>query len=437
MISRPERSIILSFIVASLIGAFLLILPVSSSGRSISFIDALFTATSAVCVTGLTVLDIGRDLSKFGQSVVLILIQAGGLGIMTISTMFIVMMGKRPSLKDRIAVHDTLFPRPERRGFPSIIKGIAALTLIAETTGFLLLFIFFFFIQKCSFLNALYFSLFHSISAFCNAGFSLFSDSFIRFQRSFFFNLTVCLLIISGGIGFLVISEIKEKKRFSSLSLHSKIAITTTLILLLSGTAIITLMEWKNTLKGLPVPYKILAGFFQSTTARTAGFNTVPIEDMTNATLFFLILLMFIGASPGSCGGGIKTTTFASILLLGISRLRGYEYPHAFRRTIAKETIAKSISIVMISTAVVISGLMLLLISESDKGFLNLMFETISAFGTVGLSTGITPDLSCTGKLILIFIMIIGRVGPLAIAIAISRQEVKRYYYAEEQIMVG
>ncbi len=444
LLRPPERAIIAGFVLAIWTGAILLILPEASDGRPLSLIDALFTSTSATCVTGLTVIDTGSRLSLFGQLIVLTLIQIGGLGIMTISTMFIVVMGKRPSLTDMVAVQDTLMLRPER-GFHFILRDVAIMTAIIEGAGFLMIFFYLLLNTNFSPLSSLYVAIFHAISAFCNAGFSLFSDSLMEFQRSYFLNFVICLLIIMGGIGFLVLSELRDKRSFSALSLHSKLVISTTGILLVLGSLLITFMEWNNTMECLSIPHKFLAGFFQSVSSRTAGFNTLPIGNMANETLFLLILLMFIGASPGSCGGGIKTSSFAAIVLLGIARLKGYENPQIFRRTISRETIGKAISIVMISMMIVIAGLMLLLITEAggiphpeSRGiFMELMFETVSAFGTVGLSTGVTPHLSCTGKIILICIMLVGRVGPLAIAMAISRQEIKRYHYAEESIMVG
>ncbi|RLB11518.1 MAG: Trk family potassium uptake protein, partial [Deltaproteobacteria bacterium] len=339
----PERAIIAGFVLAIGIGALFLMLPKASTEGTLSFVDALFTATSATCVTGLSVVDTGKQLSTFGQAVVLILIQAGGLGIMTISTMFLIIMGKRPSITGVVAVQDSLTLRSEK-GFRFILRDVALLTAFIEGVGVIALFLYFFFKVHFPFSRSIYFAVFHAISAFCNAGFSLFSDSFIRFQKSFFFNIVICLLIITGGIGFIVLSEIREKKKFSSLSLHSKLVISTTLILILLGTVLITVMEWNNTMSHLSAPFKVLAGFFQSVTARTAGFNTLPIEKMANETLFLLILLMFIGASPGSCGGGIKTSTFATIFLMGISRLKGYENPHAFRRSISKEGVGKAIS---------------------------------------------------------------------------------------------
>lgn len=440
----PERAVIAGFILAIWIGAILLILPEASSKKPLPLVDALFTSASATCVTGLTVIDIGSRLSLFGQLIVLTLIQIGGLGIMTISTMFIVMMGKRPSLTDMVAVQDTLMLKPEK-GFQFILRDVAILTATIEGIGFLTIFLYLITKNYFSPLTSFYVAIFHAISAYCNAGFSLFSDSLMGFQKSYFLNFVVCILIITGGIGFLVLSEIREKKSFSMLSLHSKLVITTTAMLLLLGTFLITFMEWDNTMVSLSIPHKFLAGFFQSVTSRTAGFNTLPIGKMANETLFLLIILMFIGASPGSCGGGIKTSSFATIILLGIARLKGYENPQIFRRTISREAVGKAISVVMISMMVVMAGLMLLLLTEAggiphpeSKGiFMEIMFETVSAFGTVGLSTGITANLTCTGKIILICIMLIGRIGPLAIAMAISRQQIKRYHYAEESVMVG
>jgi len=263
-------------------------------------------------------------------------------------------------------------------------------------------------------------------------------------------NLVVCFLIVSGGIGFLVLFELKRKFSFhqgalSRLSLHSKLVLTTTAALVLAGMLLILGMEWKNTLEPLSVPGRFMGAFFQSVTARTAGFNTVPIGNMTGETLFFLMLLMFIGASPGSCGGGVKTTSFATLVMLGVSRFRGQIRPQLFRRSISEASVGKAVSIIMLSALVICIGVMLLLMTElGDMGhresrgkFLELLFEVVSAFGTVGLSTGITPGLSATGKVILSVVMFVGRLGPLMVGVALSRDTVSRYYYAEENIMVG
>jgi len=428
-------------------GTILLMLPEASTGRGIGFVNALFTATSASCVTGLVVVDTGSAYTPFGQVVLLILIQIGGLGIMTMSTLFLMIAGRRPSLTGRIVIQDTLTHGGERSIY-SLLRDVALFTFIIEGIGIVLMFIRF--SQDYGASKALYLSLFHSVSAFCNAGFSLFSDSFMQYGRDWSLNLVICFLIISGGIGFLVLSELKQRfpynrRAWSGLSLHSKLALATTAALLISGTFIIILMEWRNTLAPLALPDRFLAGFFQAVTARTAGFNTLPIGNMANETLFLFILLMFIGASPGSCGGGIKTSTIATLGVLGISRLRGLERPQIFRRTISEGTVGKAVSVVIISMLVVIVATMALLMTElgetshalSRGKFLELFFETVSAFGTVGLSTGITGGLSMAGKLILTVVMFVGRLGPLVIAIAVSRPADSRYYYAEERIMIG
>ena len=443
----PARSIILGFALLISIGTSLLMLPAASAGKHLGFVNALFTSTSAVCVTGLTVVDTGNAFSPFGQFILLILIQAGGLGIMTMSTLFLMLVGKRPGLVGQTVVQDAFTHSRERNIF-SILKDVVLFTCVIEGLGIVLMF--FYFLPGNNIKQALFLSIFHSISAFCNAGFSVFSDSFVGYRENWALNLVLCFLIISGGIGFLVLSELKLKfslKRpsLSRLSLHSKLVLSTTTILLASGTFLITAMEWHNTLAPLSVPGRFLSAFFQSVTARTAGFNTLPIGNMANETLFLLILLMFIGASPGSCGGGIKTTSLATLVVLGTSRFRGHKRPQLFNRTISEVSVGKTISVMMLSMIVVCVGIMLLLITEigevahpqSRGKFLELLFEVVSAFGTVGLSTGITPGLSVMGKIILSGIMFVGRLGPLVVGVAVSRDTVSRYHYAEETIMVG
>jgi trk system potassium uptake protein TrkH len=272
----------------------------------------------------------------------------------------------------------------------------------------------------------------------------------MSYQGDWYINIIISFLIISGGIGFLVLAELKKRfsfnpRSFFRLSLHSKLVISVTLILLLSSSLLISLMEWKNILAPLSLPKRFLAGFFQAVSARTAGFNTLSVGGLANETLFFLILLMFIGASPGSCGGGIKTTTMACLGILGISRMRGRARPQVFMRTISYRSVGKAISIVLVSTVVIILATLVLLMTElgevshnmSRGGFLEILFEVVSAFGTVGLSMGMTAGLSVAGKLVITFVMFIGRLGPLAIAMAVSRTETSRYYYAEEDIMIG
>jgi len=422
-------------------------LPLSATGNRLEFIDALFTATSATCVTGLAVIDTGSDMSLFGQMILLLLIQTGGLGIMTISTVVLLMTGRRPGMTERTVIKDTFTYRGVQ-SLSFILRDIFLFALVIEGAGVMLLF--FCFIPEKGVGESLHFAFFHAVSAFCNAGFSTFSNNLEGYREDWLFNLIICFLIICGGIGFLVISEIQRNfpfnpRKLTRLSLHTKLVLSFTGGLLMAGTVLILVMEWHNTLAPLSLPGRFLAAFFQAVTVRTAGFNTLPIGNMTNGTLFLFILLMFIGASPGSCGGGIKTTTFATLSLLGISRLLGKERPHIFYRTIPKASVEKAISLTMVASLIVVIGTLAILMSElggtphpeSRGKFLELFFEVISAFGTVGLSTGITPTLSFIGKLIITIIMFVGRLGPLVIAIAISRQKDSRYYYSEENIMIG
>jgi trk system potassium uptake protein TrkH len=429
------------------VGSVLLMLPVSSEGLPIGFVDALFTATSAACVTGLAVMDTGTALTGFGQAVILLLIQVGGLGIMTISTLFLLLAGKRMGLMERIVIQDSFTHRRDL-GPKDIIKEVFMFALIIEAAGALLLLVPF--SGYMDFSRALYFSIFHSISAFCNAGFCLFPDSLVRYQEDWFLNLIICGLIILGGVGFLTLSELRRnyplsRRNWSRLSLHTRLVLSTTGILLAVSTGMFLLMEWNNTLAPLSVPGRFLAAFFQAVTTRTAGFNTLPIAQMANQTLFLFILLMFIGASPGSCAGGVKTTTISALVILGISRIRGHAHPRIFHRTIPNDSIWKATGVIMISGFIVTAALLLLLISElgnvphldSRGKFLELFFEVVSAFGTVGLSADVTPGLSRIGRLIITIVMFIGRLGPLVIGIAISRQRQSHFYYAEEGIMIG
>jgi trk system potassium uptake protein TrkH len=443
----PARVSILGFSITILIGTVLLMLPAASPGKSLGFINALFTSTSATCVTGLVVVDTGQAFTTFGQVVILALIQAGGLGIMTISTLFLLLAGRRPSLSGRFTVQDNLTGGGERNLF-HVLRNVVAFTFLIEGLGMVILFLRF--SSENSVSHALYLALFHSVSAFCNAGFALFSDSFISYREDWVLNLAICFLIFTGGIGFLVLSEIKQKRPFtrralSQLSLHSKMVLSTTALLLFFSTLLIVSMEWHNVLLPLPPAKRLLAGFFQAVTSRTAGFNTLPIGSMANESLFLIILLMFVGASPGSCGGGIKTTTLTCIALLGISRFQGRRRPEIFRRTISEDSMNKAISIINLSFFIIVGATFLLLVIElgevshqASRGkFLELLFEVVSAFGTVGLSTGVTQMLSDAGKLIIVFVMFIGRLGPLVIALAVSDRVPAHYQYAEERVMIG
>lgn len=441
--------LVLSFGSATLIGTLLLMTSWAAAGERLGFIDALFTATSAVCVTGLIVVDTGSALSVFGQSVVLALIQLGGLGIMTYSSVFLLVLGRRISFKGQALIEETL-GRKARYTASRVIRDVFFFTLAIELAGAAMLTAAF--AQSLPFFTALRHGVFHSISAFCNAGFSLFSTNLMDYRGNWIVNISIMLLIVTGGIGFTVMEDLDDAwtdwraGRAVRLQLHSKVVLTTTGGLILAGTIGIWVFERANTLKNLGAGETFLACLFQSITARTAGFNTIDYAMLTNTTLFFSLLLMFIGASPGSCGGGVKTSTFAVVASLFKSRLLAQGRVSLFRRTLPEHTVSRAVSILMASFAFVTIITFILLAAEigpvpHNQGggrFLELFFETISAFGTVGLSTGITSGLSAFGKVLITFVMFVGRVGPLTMALAIGKKEERgRFQYAEENLMVG
>lgn len=444
----PARIAILGFTALIVGGALLLMLPAATSGKSLSFIDALFMSTSASCVTGLSVMDVGRELTRFGQLVLLSLIQVGGLGILTLSTLLLLMLKGRPSISGQAIIKETFTYGGARHTAAKVLKAILATAISIELAGALLLYL-----RTAPALGwraAAYPALFHSVSAFCNAGFSLYSDSLVGFREDWIVNGVIGILIILGGIGFIVIADVKnryfdKKTALSRLSLHSRLALTASAVLILLGAVAMVAMEWHNSLAGLSVPGRFLAALFQSITTRTAGFNTLDLASMANETLFVLCILMFVGACPGSCGGGVKTTTMAGIVVLGMSRLRGLRRPRVFQRTLTDASIAKATGVLMISLVVVILGAMMLMMSElgelphaQTRGrFLELLFEAVSAFGTVGLSMGVTETLSTFGRLTVVGLMFIGRLGPLVIGLAMSREQTSCVKYAEENIMIG
>ena len=446
----PVNLPLLSFALLIIIGTILLMLPAAANGPRLAPVDALFTATSATCVTGLVVVDTGSRLSLFGQWVVLVLIQCGGLGIMTFSTVLIMLMTGRFSFIQRSVIQDTFTHRPDTR-LPSLVLHVVIFTLVLEAAGAALLFLRFSGMYHPG--RALYFAVFHAISAFCNAGFGLYSQSLMDFSGDPLVSLTVALLIICGGIGFLVMLELKrvlfrshKARRARRLSVHSKLVLTLTALLLTVGTLGFLLYEWNNSMAGLSLPAKVMAAFFQSVTARTAGFNTLNFGKMANVTLLFTILLMFIGAASGSTGGGIKVNTLGVLFALSRSRLRGEETTSIFRRTLTAETVGRAISVLVVAVIVIYAATMALTVSElgttihaESRGlFLELLFEVVSAFATVGLSVGVTSKLSTLGKLILVVVMFVGRLGPLSIAVALSGREPRStIQYAEENVMIG
>lgn len=447
----PASLIILSFVGAIGLGTLLLKLPWVTVGEPLAWVDALFMATSAVCVTGLTVVDVGGQLTRLGQCVILLLVQVGGLGIMTFALVFTILFGVRTSLVSRLSV-SSMSRAPDAR---SVLKalGIAlAITFSFEGIGAAL---FYLRLQALHPLpEALFSSVFHSVSAFCNAGFSLYPDSLTAFRREGFLPAVTMGLIIAGGLGFIVIDEIREwvwaalgKTKKFRFSLHTKIALSGTALLVLLGAAVVWALERENQLAGLPPAAQTVNAFFLSVTARTAGFNTLETAHLTNATLYFLLMYMFIGGCPGSAAGGIKVHTFAIFLAYVWNNLRGVPTPSLYRRKIAGEAVGRCLVILSLSFLIINLAAFLFQVVENlsvshrlaQGRFLELVFETTSAFGTVGLTTGVTPQLGPGGKLLTALVMLAGRIGPLTLWLAILAKRRKRleYEYVQEDVMIG
>ncbi|MCX6549508.1 MAG: TrkH family potassium uptake protein [Acidobacteria bacterium] len=427
-------------------GGILLSLPISAAGgHVVSVLNAFFTSTSAVCVTGLVVIDTPKDLSFFGQVVLMLLIQFGGLGYMTISTLVMVAFGRRMSLQDRMTLADALNVT-SMEGLLRFTGTVAALTLALEGIGALIMGVRF--AQDVGWSRGLWFGLFHAVSAFNNAGFALFSDNLMGYRGDLTINLVITTLIICGGLGFFVLSGLLRLRRRSSIgmSTHTRLVLVVTGVLLVGGTAAILLLEWSNpkTLGPLGFGEKLLAAYFQAVTPRTAGFNTISIGDMTVPALFVTIVLMFIGASPGGTGGGVKTTTFGVAVTAIWSTVRGRQDTTMFRRRIAAEVVARAFAISLIAFLGVnlITGALLIVEGGSLTAVL---YETTSAFGTVGLSMGapgtvlsLSGIFGASGKLLIMLMMFVGRVGPLTLAIALAGAGTPpRLRYPEGKVLIG
>ncbi len=442
----PSIILIASFAITILLGAAVLMAPAMSDGAPLRPVDALFTATSAVCVTGLIVVDTGTQFSRAGETVILLLIQIGGLGIFTFSTFFMLILTGETSLRSRMVIMETMTHFPYRNLF-RLLTNIVLFTLGAEALGALSLWL----ALRGEYGDGegLYLAIFHSVSAFCNAGFSPWSTNLEAYSGSVPVCLTVMVLIVLGGLGFAVVTEVgarlsRKRVGYRRVSLNTRVVLGTTGLLICAGAVLFWLLEIGNVLKGRPPLEHVLVPFFQSVTARTAGFNTVPIGSCTSATLLVLIGLMFIGASPGSVGGGVKTTTFTVYVAIILAHLRGRENPELCGRTIPKQVSSKALATIATAFALVIVSTVLVLVIEGerlrsgDPQFLDYLFEVVSAFGTVGLSTGVTPGLSPASKLVIIATMFAGRVGPLGLALALFGQEsAQRYKYPEENVMIG
>lgn len=437
----PYMTILLSFMVVTILGGILLSLPISMRyGKSVKLIDGFFIATSAICVTGLSSIDIGSVYNIFGQMVILVLIQLGGLGVITFTSVIIIMISKKIGYYTKKIVQediniDTTFKIEE------YVKKVILSVIVIEFIGTVILF--FEFIKKFGFLKAVYYSFFHSVSAFCNAGFSLFSDNLYGFKNSFIINMTIPLLIFLGGIGFSTILNCynvlrKKEKRLTS---TTKLSIKISIFLVIIGMVAMFILEYSNksTIGNLSFGQKLEASFFQSVTTRTAGFNTISILGLKRSTSLLFVILMFIGASPGSTGGGIKTTTIGLIILGTLATLKNKDTIEYDKRSVSWRIYSKAITVLFISLIYTTICVFLLILFERNKNLLDLVFEVFSAFGTVGLSRNLTPSLVDISKFILIVTMFVGRVGPLTIALALSKSNLKkgRYTYPQENILIG
>ncbi|HSK72291.1 MAG TPA: TrkH family potassium uptake protein [Pyrinomonadaceae bacterium] len=465
---QPAQLVVLSFASVIVLGTILLSLPISTQSREgLRIIDAFFTAVSATCVTGLIVVDTGTVFSAFGQIVILTCIQIGGLGLMTFTTVFLVFTGRRLAIADSIAIQESFTQTPTGK-LKTLVKYIILASFTIEAIGAFLLTIHWYWSGRFASLGeTVYHAVFHSVSAFCNAGFALYADSLMGFQSDTPTILIMSTLIIVGGLGFLVGLDVKEyvqmrlfyrfwaqrvKERVDTirsvprLSLHTKLVLITTFALLVIGTVSYFILERRELFAEMSLGIAWLNAFFCSVTARTAGFNAIDFAGMGASGLLCTMVLMFIGASPGSTGGGVKTSTFGLLVAYSLTRWRGFINLNIFNRTIAPESIDKAGAVVVSAIALIILAGSFLMASEtlrlqpeaSHTAFVGIIFETISAFATVGLSLGQTPLLTDPGKLMISVVMFIGRTGPLTLALAISRRRRRtQFRYAEENVMIG
>jgi trk system potassium uptake protein TrkH len=439
----PPQILVFGFVFIILLGSFILMLPISlNPGTSITFIDALFTATSAACVTGLVVVDTSTQFSMFGQVVILILIQIGGLGFMTMAALLFFVVRKKITLKERLLLQETM-RHSSLEGIVRLVRRALVFSITIELIGAILLSIRWSFDYELQ--QAIYFGIFHSISFFNNAGFDLFGQvsgpfsSISIYKNDIFINFIVLILIFSGGLGFIVLSELIDYPSDRKLSLHSKVVLYTSIFLIVVGAIVIFVFEFTNSRSLQPegIGDKMLASLFQSNTTRSGGITTLDFSAFRQATQFFVIILMFIGASPGSAGGGIKTTSFAILIASIIAMIRGKEEVTIFRYRLARDLIMRAITFTLLSLFLVVFISMVLSTLE-DKQFLVILFEVTSAFGTVGLSLGLTPQLTVIGKLVICVTMFLGRLGPITLAYALQpKQEKELYRYPEGKINVG
>ncbi|MEO0072781.1 MAG: TrkH family potassium uptake protein [candidate division WOR-3 bacterium] len=442
---NPGRLLIISYLSVILVGSVLLMLPVSS--KNISPIDALYTATSAVCVTGLIVKNTALDFTFFGKLIILLLIQIGGIGYMTLSTALFFFIGKKPSIQERLTIKES-FSVLNYSNLTRFAWDVIRLTLLVEVVGLILLFIYFI-VNHMPWSEALWHATFHAVSAFCNAGFSSFPENLTRFSHIPYVQLVISSLFIMGGIGFVVLVDLYNtyiKKTSKHTTLHTKIVLTTTFVLVLLGTILIAMLEWHNALKIFPWPLKILNAYFTAVTPRTAGFNTIDFSSLTYPTYLIIIFLMFVGASPGGTGGGIKTASLSVIIAQFRALLSGRSDVLLFRRRVPQEQIFRAFLIVGLALSWLLTALIFLyILNKSEVDMLRAIFELFSAFGTVGLSVGsklvanlsASHDFSTMGKFVVIITMFLGRVGILTVITSLIKKRYVNYTHPEGVILVG
>ena len=429
----------IGFLSLIVIGGIVLSLPIASAnGRGTDILDSFFTSTSAVCVTGLVTLDTATHWNYFGKTVIIILIQIGGLGFMSFTTLFALILKKKITLRERLVMQEAMNTFGIQ-GLVRLMRYILIFTFSIEIIGATLYATQF--IPQFGVLKGIYYSMFASISAFCNAGFDLMGN--FSSITSYATNITILLntsaLIIIGGLGFSVWSELYSFKNYKKLSVNTKVVLVTTGILVIGGTILMFLFEHNNpkTIGDMSITNQITNSFFASVTTRTAGLNSISLNDMTGASKFLTMILMFIGGSPGSTAGGIKTTTLAIIVLTLISIIKGREDTEVFGKRIARDTVQKAFLVFMLGIGIVLG--VTLILTMTQKGSLeSLLFEAISAFGTVGLTLGVTPHLTAIGKVVIMLTMYLGRVGPMTVVLALTRKKKKRdYRYPEDKILIG
>ncbi len=445
MVRYPATMVILTFALADLLGALLLYAPWMHHDK-LSFLDALFTSTSAICVTGLTVVDTAHTFTRSGHWIIMLLMELGGLGVMTFSILFALTLKKQIGISSRFLLQEN-FLHIRTSNIKELVRSIFLFTIVIE--GLAAFFMTIGFWHRLPFDQALFQGIFHAISAFCNAGFSTLPNGLLPYKNNWLISLSIIFTILLGNTGFSVFYELKERlinRKNNRFSLHFRLTVWTHLFLIVIGTVGILFFERHGLLAGETGPHKLLVALFHSVSARTAGFNTIPITRLTEDSLYLILLLMFIGACPGSTGGGIKTTTVAVLWFTAVSRLKGFSKTVICHRSIPEGSVHKALTLFVLAVMTTLGAHILLMFagpnlpfSQSRSQFLAYLFETISGLGTVGLSVGLTPQLGITGKIVMILIMFAGRVGLLSILSVLTSAggKPKPYNYVEENIMVG